>query len=189
MEGAKPTRAGRQVDQAWLLRGLVIGIALLIAVVALVVSNDGDEDGAAPVEGAARVVDEAGLREAAATLGRPIYWTGPVEGTELELEELGEGGVQVRYAPEGEGGEARSDVLTIGTYPLPDPAAALERFAAKPGAIVREGASGTKVYSSEEAPNSVYFGDPEGGVQVEVYAPAASEAMSLALSGKVERVE
>ena len=123
MEGGKPTRAGRAVDRAWLLRGLVIGVALLIALVAWVVSGDGDEDAAAPAEGAARVVDEAELGEAAATLGQPIYWAGPVEGTELELEELGEGGVQVRYVPEGEGGEAPEDRKSEEIDPMQDKSA------------------------------------------------------------------
>lgn len=170
--------------QVWLLRGGIVAAAAVLALVAWIATRD--EGTEARVEGAARVVDEAELAEAAAVLGQPIYWAGPVEGTELELEELEGGGVQVRYVPEGEEAEP-ADVLTIGSYPLADPVAALRRFARESGATVRRAEDGTRVYLSEDS-GSVYFADPGGGVQVEVYDPSFEEALSLALSGAVEPV-
>lgn len=175
-------------DRVWLLRGAVIAVALVVALIAWAATRGDDGDGSSSqAEAGARVVSEAELAEAAKALGQPVYWAGPVEGTELELEELGEGGVRVRYVPEGE--EGATEALAIGSYPLADPVGALEAFAARPGAIVRNGEGGQQVFSSTEAPNSVYFADPAGGVQVEVYAPTPEEAMDLALSGDVEPVE
>lgn len=173
-------------DSVWLLRGAVIAVALLAALVSWLATRD-DEDGSAQAESQSRIVTEAELSEAAKTLGQPVFWAGPIEATELELEELGEGGVRVRYLPEGE--EETTEALTIGSYPQEDPAGALEGFGRRPGSIVREAKGGTKLYSSEEAPTSVYFADPTGAVQVEVYSPSPEEAMDLALSGDVVPVE
>jgi len=173
-------------QQVWLLRGGIVAVALVLALVAWIATRD---DEAEPqVESAARIVDESELAETVTALGQPIYWAGPVEGTELELEELESGGVQLRYVPEGEDEADPAGVLTVGSYPLADPVGALESFGREPGASVRRAEDGTQVYLSEGS-NSVYFADPEGGVQVEVYDPSAEKALSLALAGEVEPVE
>lgn len=191
MEGGKT--AGHQLKgkELWLLRGGVVAVALVIAVVALIATSGEDEGPATLPEAGSRIVSEGELAEAAAALGQPIYWAGPVEGTELELEELPEGeGARVRYVPEGSAaGEAPANVLTVGSYEVGDAVAALENFAAEPGATTRQGKNGREVFTNEERPTSVYFADPEGAVQVEVYDPSAAKAMSLALSGKVEPAE
>lgn len=172
--------------QAWWLRGGIVAVAAVLALVAWVATREDEPE--AQVESAARVVGEAELAEAAGSLGQPIYWAGPIEGTELELEELEGGGAQVRYVPEGEDEVAPAEVLTIGSYPLADPVAALQRFARESGATVRRGEDGTRIYLSEGS-GSVYFAAPGGGVQVEVYDPSFEEALRLALSGAVEPVE
>lgn len=164
-----------------------MALAVLVAIVAWLATRDGDGGGesGAPVESpAVRTVSEAELAEVAAVLGQPVYWAGPEPGTELELTELEEGGVQVRYLPEGTDPED-SAVLTVGSYPLPDPKGALEGFADRPGAIARRAEDGTEVLSSEESPTSVYFASPDNSVQVEVYDPSPRKAMRLALSGRV----
>lgn len=191
MEGGKT--AGRQLKgkELWLLRGGVVAAAIVIAIVALIATSGEDEGPATLPEAGSRIVSEDELAEAAGALGQPIYWAGPVEGTELELEELPEGeGARVRYVPEGSAaGEAPANVLTIGSYEVGDAVGALENFAAEPGATTRQGKTGLEVFTNEERPTSVYFADPEGAVQVEVYDPSATKAMSLALSGKVEPAE
>src|SRR5881392_1030672 len=155
---------GSAGSSVWLLRIGVLAVALLAAVIAWAATGDDDEGAPAAAEPAVREASEAELGEASAVLGQPIYWAGPIAGTELELEEL-EDGVRVRYVRD-DGDEA----LTVGSYRLADPAGALERFAAEPGTVVRE-AKGTKFFYAGDSPNSVYFADPAGGVQVEVYAP------------------
>lgn len=185
MEGAN-ARERLSERQVWLLRGGIVAVAAVLALVAWIATRDDGSE--ARVESAARVVSEAELAEAAGLLGQPIYWAGPVEGTQLELEELEGGGAQVRYVPEGTDEVDPAEVLTIGSYPLADPVAALKRFAREPGTSVRRAKDGTGVYFSEGS-GSVYFADPGGGVQVEVYDPSFEEALSLALSGAVEPVE
>ncbi|HEU5106109.1 MAG TPA: hypothetical protein VFU11_09730 [Solirubrobacterales bacterium] len=171
--------------QVWMLRGAVLAVALLAAVIAWAATGDDDASPAA-AEPAARVAGEEELVDASALLGQPIYWAGPVAATTIELEEL-EDGVRVKYV-----GEDGSETLTVASYPLPDPAGALRQFAAQSGTVAREAEDGTKVFYDKNAPNSVYFADPADpadGVQVEVYAPSPALALKTALSGSVEPVK
>lgn len=175
-----------------LLRSGLVGLAAVVAIVAWLVTRGDDQGGEkteVQAEPVVAIVSPAGLAAAAARLGQPLYWVGSLPGTELELEELSEGGTRVIYLPAGEDAGADSAAaLTIGSYPLADPEAALHAFAAQPGAIVRHSSDGTEVVSSREQPTSVYFVGAEKTVQVEVYDPSPRRAMRLALSGQVRPV-
>lgn len=179
------------VDPRYLLRGAVVAIAALTALIAWLATDDGG--GSPKVQTAqpppTRIVTATGLRQATATLGQPIYWAGPVAGREIELKELSKGGVQVLYLPAGAEAGASSDTLTVGSYPLADPAGALEAVATRRGAVVRHGRGGREVVTSERSPTNVYFASPDNSVQVEVYDPSPAQAMSLALSGRVQPVD
>lgn len=169
-------------------------MAIVVALIAWLATRGGDSSSSepepAPTAEAAppRIVTVAQLREAAVTLGQPIYWAGPVAGKELELKELGEGGgVQLLYLPKGTAaGEGSPKSLTVGSYPLADPEKALEGFAKRPDSTSHQASDGREVVSSSTAPTSVYFSSADNSVQVEVYDPSPQKAMSLALSGKVE---
>lgn len=171
----------------WLLRGVVLGLALVVGVVAWLATRD---DGSAPApepeaEAEPRIVMTQELGDIAALSGHPVYWAGPMPGTSLEATESADGSVQVRYLNEGAGvGEEPAAFLTVGTYPLPDPAGALESFLEEPGSITRSRA-GRTVATSTKKPTSVYFVSPDNTVQVEVYDPSPKRALGLALSGQV----
>jgi hypothetical protein len=178
--------------QRLLLRASLASLAAVVALVAWLATRDDDrgsdkrEAQAAPAVG---IVSPAGLDAASAKLGQSVYWAGSLPGTELELEELSEGGVRVIYLPAGEeAGADSTTALIVGSYPLSDPEAALREFAAQPGAIVRRSKDGTEVVSSRERPTSVYFVGADKAVQVEVYDPSPRRAMRLALSGRVRPV-
>jgi len=196
-EGAatKPTRGGMAKAKAAggnrrTLRIAVVGVAIVVAVIAWVATRDSGGGSAEPASteaAAPRIVTPAQLSEAAATLGQPIYWAGPRKGQELVLKELGAGGVQVLYAPEGTvAAKVSRGSLTIGSYPLPNPRESVEGFAERPGSTSRQASDGRELARSGAAPTSVYFASSDNSVQVEVYDPSAKRAMSLALSGKVE---
>jgi hypothetical protein len=189
----KAPPAAKSPNRRNLLRWGVVGLAVVVGLIAWLATRDsgGGSSEPAPSEaGAPRIVTVADLREAAATLGQPIYWAGPLPGKEMELMELagGTGGVQVAYLPEGaEAGEGSAKkALTIGSYPLPDPNAALDGFAKQPEAVVFKGSGGRKVVVSKKVPTSAYFVSPDNSVQVEVYDPSSKRAIDLALSGKVQ---
>ena len=188
-KSAKPDPKRRK-----LLRWGVIGLAVLVALIAWIATRGGDESSSEPAPAEAvppRIVTEAELKEATLELRQPIYWAGAMPGTELELTELGRGGgVQVTYLPEGaEAGADPAQALTIGSYRLADPRAAVEGYAGRPGSQVLHGAGGVEVATSEDAPGSAYFASPDNSVQVEVYSPSPKRSLTLALSGKVKPVE
>jgi hypothetical protein len=173
----------------WLLRGAVLGLALVVGLIALIASGGDDDDGgeeAAPVATESRIVEAGELADVAVSAGHFVYWAGPIDGTELELTESEDGSVQVRYLKsDDEAGTESAAALTIGTYPVPDPAAALDRFAGEPGSTTKTSPEGLEVVTSESSPNSAYFVSPDNSVQVEVYDPEPGRALELALSGRV----
>jgi hypothetical protein len=176
-------------DRRWLLRGGVAMLALTVGVVAWL-EGSGNESAATGSAGSgARIVSESELSDVAALLGHPVYWAGPMPGTELELSETADGNVQLRYLEgEAEPGSRPAAFLTIGTYPLPDPTAALVNLARPPGSIVRRSPAGRRVVSSARSANSVYFASPDNRVQVEVYDPSPRRALALALSDQVRPI-
>lgn len=175
-------------DRPWLLRGAVLGLTLVVALVAWIASGD-DEEAAAPVvEAEPRIVAVEELEEVAVGAEYPLYWAGAMPGAALELTES-ETGIQLRYLDEGAGvGEESAAFFTVGSYPLADPTGALDALAAEPGAIVRRSPDGRRVVTRRENPNSVYFASPDNSVQVEVYDPSPQRAMALALSELVRPI-
>lgn len=175
-----------------MLRVGIVALALLVGVIAWIATK-GDGGGSAPAPAStgveAEIVSGAELEELAASAGHAVYWAGEVPGKEMEASETAEGDFQVRYLDEGtEAGGGSKGVLTIGSYPLPDPVAAVEGFAARKGSLTRRSADGREVVTSVEKPTSVYFASSDGSVQVEVYDPNYKRAMSLALSAHVRPV-
>jgi len=158
----------------------------------LIVRGDGGDEGESEPEAkgfAARIVDEAELEDIAASAGHPVYWAGSMKGKELEVSESKEGNVQVRYVKDGaEPGAEAKKAITIGSYPVADPAGALDGYAETKGAIVLRAPDGRKLVSNVTSPSSVYFASPDNTVQVEVYVPSYERAISLARSGKVQPV-
>ncbi|MEX0973683.1 MAG: hypothetical protein WDZ46_10570 [Solirubrobacterales bacterium] len=178
------------LSRPWVLRGIVIALAVVVGVVAyLATSGDGDEGPATTPAGqevaGAEIVSEEELADAASTAETPVYWAGEIDDTQLELTEE-EGSYLVRYLEEDdEVGAARAQRIAIGSYALPNPRKALNTFAETPGATVTEVDGIGKVVISPEAQKNVYFVDPDNEVQVEVYAPSPKRAMSLVRSGQV----
>jgi len=181
-----------ELGRPWMMRGLVIALALVVGVVAwMATRGDGGESTPGPSSNGSesRVVTEAELKDVAALADHPVYWAGPAPGAELELTEGPEGSVQLRYLEEGdEAGEGPAESLTVGTYPLPDADGALDAFAKRRGSVVRRSRDGRKVVVSKGTPTSAYFVSPDDSVQVEVYDPSPKRALGLALSVQVRPV-
>lgn len=173
-------------DRPWLLRGFVVGLALVVGALAWLATRGGDSEPAMTEPAVeSRLLSAGELSEIAAQSGDPVYWAGPIPETNLELTELDEGGEQVRYLPQGTEAGDEGEALTIGSYPLPDPSGALEAFANRPSSVTHRGKNGREVVVSKTNPTSVYFVSPDNSVQVEVYDPSPERALRLALSGRV----
>ena len=181
-------------SQPSLIRRLRVAIIVLAAIaIGLVawaaIGGDGDEsDNGAAVE--ARILSAAELAEIAAASDAPIYWAGERPGTELEYDEgIGER-VYVRYLTAGaEAGDPRPAYLTIATYPLADPAEALQANARRTNTRVQRAEGGALVWANPDRPQSVYLAEPDSTHQVEVYDPLPRRALEVALSGEVVPVE
>lgn len=201
----KPAGAGKSTEDSSansakaesnrrMLRVGIVALALIVGVIAWVATSDDDGDSAqeqatVSVGVEATIVSPGELEELVESAGHTVYWAGTIPGKELEASESETGNFQIRYLDEGtEAGGGGAGVLTIGSYPLPDPAAALEGFAERDGSLVRRSADGREVVTGVEKPTSVYFTGADGDVQVEVYDPNYKRAMSLALSDRVQPV-
>ena len=186
MEAGKsgtPEQGNRLKAMRTVLVVLVIALALVIWIAT---QDNGDSGSSGTSTTAPRIVSPDELRQAGADADNAIYWAGEMDGTELELNELSSGGAQVRYLPQGaEVGAQNAGALTVGTYPLADPTAQLDGYAARPGAIVKRAKDGREVVSNSDSPTSVYFVSADNSVQIEVYDPSPKRAMSIALSGDV----
>lgn len=176
-----------------MLRIGIVALAILVGVIAWVATS-GDDDGGsaeAPASGGVEpaIVSAGELEELAEASGHSVYWAGTLPGKEIEASEDEAGNFQIRYLDEGaEAGGGDAAVLTIGSYPLADPAAAVEGFADRKTSRAHTAPDGREVAFSLEKPTSVYFAGADGDVQVEVYDPDPRRAMSLALSERVQPV-
>ena len=136
----------------------------------------------------AQAISLAGLRALPASLGHPVYWAGPRAGTTYELTQTPDGRVYVRYLTGGARvGSPLPSFLTIGTYVVPNAAAAVRTAAAQPGAI-RVPVSGGFGFYNRARPTSVYFAYPGSNIQVETYDPSAAVARQLVETGAIKPV-
>lgn len=173
-------------NRYWLLRGVVVVVAVVVALIAWRNTGDDGEETPAGEETSSRILSASELSDVVVASGHPVYWAGPIPGTTLAVSEGTEGIIQVRYlkaASELEGEEGEN--LTVGSYPLPEPATATATLATNPDAIVKRSRQGIELVTTKENPNSVYFTSPDDTVQVEVYDPSPKRAMALARSGRV----
>jgi len=183
----------KEADRRRMLRIGIVALALLVGAIAWVASKG--DDGEAESEPASagvgpKIVSVEELEEFADEAGHAVYWAGPLPGKVLEASETDAGNVQIRYLDEGtEAGGGSKAVLTIGSYPLADPAAAVKNYGERKGSLVRNSSDGREVATSVEKPTSVYFAGTDGDVQVEVYDPNYKRAMALALSEQVRPVK
>jgi hypothetical protein len=169
--------------------GLAFVVAVGLAVWALADDNGSDESSepAAPTEPA--IVSVESLRATAAAQATPVYWVGAIAGTELELSQPSSDRTYVRYLTGGaEAGDPRK-FLTVGSYKLEDPTAALQAQGKEPGGVNATAPSGGVVYFDQADPKSVYLAYPGTEVEIEVFAPDFKEALQLVTSGRVVPVE
>jgi hypothetical protein len=128
----------------------------------------------------------SGLRTLARAVSTPIYWVGPKPHVLYELRRDSNGNVYVRYLPIGvKVGTPKASYLVVGTYPFSGAYAALQKVA---GSAATTAPHGWLVAPSAKDPRSVHLALPNSNYQVEVYSPSAAQALALARSGRVTRV-
>lgn len=162
----------------------VLVLALVAAVAATVfVLVGGDDRPEAIPAGVAVVVSAAELGSSETA----VYWAGELPGRKLELTSTA-AGTFVRYLPRSFlAGDSRP-ALTVATYPLSNAYATAARRARSAGMTSRRTDDGGIAVWNRERPTSVYLATRGVSELVEVYAPKATEALGLALSGRVRPV-
>jgi hypothetical protein len=160
----------------------VIGIAI-VAVIAFAGGGDDEDDGARS-PAAPQTLTAAELASAARSLGRPVYWAGPL-GERYELTRPAEDRVAVRYlgANTGERGS-----LTVATYRIDDPIGAIRRAARTDTAKLHRLPRGALAVSDAAQGTNVYLAFPRRPYQIEVYDPQVGRALELVLDGQVRLV-
>ena len=117
----------------------------------------------------------------------PVYWAGALRGRTLELTRTATGAF-VRYLPAGTAAGSSTRALTVGTYPLRDAyGTAVQRANADAMTSRRTANGGLAVWSTKQ-PTSVYVAFRGVPSLLEVYAPRAAEARTLALSGRLRPI-
>lgn len=186
------TESPKQSDR---LRLISVGAAaLIVAVIAflLLTGGEDDSDGEAPLppvatkQVPAEIVTAADLRALSAEVGHPVYWVGERPGADLELTREANGDVYIRYLTGGaEAGDPRPRFVTVGTYPVADAVAATTSAATAAGSEPLDVPHGGIAFVNPESPGSVYVAYPDSNYQIEVFTPAADEALRLVTDGDV----
>src|SRR5690349_7005265 len=124
-----------------------VALSVVLVVVAVLLAGEGGGGPEAAPGGGPRAVSAGDLRSLERELGHAVYWAGERPPQRLGLTRRG-GDVYVAYLPPGTAA-ARSELLTVGTYPVAAAVAALRRSAA-----------GAGVGTSRLADGAVVFVDP-----------------------------
>lgn len=175
------------------LSAVLAGALLIAFVLWLALNNDDDStpstNPGAQQGGPTTTLSEKGLIELARSLGRRVYWVGPRRDIRYELTTTA-GRTFVRYLPAGaQPGDPRTDFLTVATYPMAEPLAALRRAGREGDTQTIELPRGAMALTSPTTPTSAYYSRPGLRAQIEVYHPTAGEAISLVLAGQVRQVD
>jgi hypothetical protein len=183
----------RNLDTKTVRRGLLAFLVVVAALVGVIAlgdddSNDGATTSAQPEKAVALSALE--LVEKGSTFDHPVYWIGPQVGThEYELSSDSSENVYVRYLTGNEKAGSSAQLLTVGTYPLPDAKEALqhaEEEAAGTQQISK--LEGYEVLGSKDTTNAYIVFDDQPELQVEVFSPKKGEAQRLATAGALQPI-
>lgn len=165
------------------------GLLLVVGLVLWLALKDDDSREPASAGQPPRIVTTTELKEIAKGLSFPLYWAGPLKGSEIEYTAARNGRYFVRYLTGGApAGDPRRGFVTVGTYPQDGAYKTVVSASKVPTATSATTKSGALVVNDTRKPSSVYFSFPGAKFQVEVYAPSPARARRLVLDGNVRRV-
>ena len=176
---------GLHLRRLALVSMILVVLVAASGVAAFLLLDPFDRAGAAAASPAAMSTEK--LASFASSHDGPVYWAGPLASRKLEVTTTSVG-TFVRYLPLSApvGDSARA--ITVGTYPLRNAYATAVSRAKIPAMTSRETSGGGLVVWSQKLPTSVYLAFPGVPHLVEVYAPNADDARTLALSGRIRPV-
>jgi hypothetical protein len=128
------------------------------------------------------------LGRLAATLGRPIYWLGRVDGSKLELTHTSDGRIYVRYLPVGVPIGSKRRFLTVATYPVERGLSVTRAASREPGAHRLSVPNGGVAFYTGARPTNIYIAFPRDPEQIEVFDPSGRLARELVTTKGVRPV-
>ena len=128
----------------------------------------------------------AALKRLSATLGRPVFWLGPISGSRVELSRAPDGRVYVRYLPSGVRAGSTAPYLTVATYPVANGLAVTTAASKKAGAVAIPLGNGAVAFFQRTRPTNVYVAFPGVAEQVELFDPSARQARSIVAAQRVK---
>jgi hypothetical protein len=145
--------------------------------------------GSPPDTTAAVAVTPQALSSRAAAEKQPIYWAGPLPKYTYELTKTGQRWFLLRYLPSGVPVGSAGEYLTIGTYPVANAFAAVQRLGREKGAVtIKLKGGGLAVVNPHHFPRSVFLAYRGSNYQVEVFDPRLADAKRLVSSGRISAV-
>jgi len=162
-------------------------VVLLAASAAGFLLLRGDDRSPEGLAGAPAGVSAERLASLVSSQNGPVYWVGTIAGRKLELTTT-DSGTFVRYLPLSVSVGDADRAITIATYPLRNAFATAVSRSKSAQMSKSETAGGGLVVWSRTRPTSVYVAFPGVPHLVEVYAPDAEQARTLALSGRIRPV-
>jgi hypothetical protein len=148
-------------------------------------STSSESNQASSQSQAVAVVSESELLNALKGTGYPIYWAGPRVEVEYEVSRPSSDRTFIRYLPKGEEAGVEKPFLTVGSYQQPGALARIKELGQKPGAVLVKAAGGGAAYAEGPDATSAYLAFPGVDTQIEVFDPAAGEALDLIRSGAI----
>ena len=184
----QPAADPRQLRLVYLVGALVAAGAVALLASWFIFRDSGAKVAVPPI-GSPAFVSPAQLEAVAAETNHPVYWAGAKSGM-YELTRTSDGRTYVRYLPTGaKAGDPAAKYLTIGTYERKNAFTAIQRAAARRGAVSVKLDNGGLLVFNQSTPKSVYFGYPRTNYQVEVFDPNPQQARTLVLGGKITPIK
>src|SRR3954454_2331468 len=122
---------------------IIVGVALVIALVLWLILRGGGDDNTATNQGQptpqrpglpAVLLDRASLKNYSSGQATPVYWAGPREKRRYEVTRTNDGSTYIRYLPSGaKAGDSRPEFLTVGSYPNSNALKSVEQAAGQKG--------------------------------------------------------
>ncbi len=160
----------------------VVGVAAAVTIALVVGTGARPSPGGSTQDIGPVALSAAELKARATTLGQEMYWIGPVPGDRYELTRTATNAVFVRYLPPGvEAGANQGQYLVIATYPYAGAFAAVKAVDGGHPLTVAGGNGGIAAAESGR-PTNFRVAFPHVNYQIEVYAPSAEQARSVATS-------
>jgi hypothetical protein len=192
---ASPSKAWRPAPRELflVLTTAVVAVALTLIVVSTFSFGGGSTAGPAFTQKTSGqlAMTEGELKEAVRTLGVPVYWSGPQQGSLYSLDSRIDGQIFVRYLPdEASASDTTPRFRVIATYALEDAVEATKAAGQLENGIGFTNADGAAVYYNRLTPTNVYIAFDKSKQQIEIFDPTPGSALELAtLPGSIKLVK